>query len=174
MHAKAKFIFWIILFLYVVTLVFATYVGVYLTYIAIPLIVLSGIVMKMTKPKNRPETVMDSTVRELGGVVTSTADGVSNVMKGVNISLRNYNEKNNLIRERTQKLRTKMHSLQCTKIEPEVAFRYEKDDVQRAIYKKKIDEIDLAIELIELEIEEIIKQCEIEMSHAVGKSQSDY
>ena len=50
MHEKAAFVFWLTLILYIITLVFVTYVGVYLTYVTIPLIVISGLIMKLTEP----------------------------------------------------------------------------------------------------------------------------
>lgn len=52
MYKTFAFIFWTTLALYLVTLFTATYVGVYLTYVAVPVIVLSGLVMKFSKPRS--------------------------------------------------------------------------------------------------------------------------
>ncbi len=51
MHRVASFVFWMTLALFLLVLIFASYVGVYLTYVAIPVIVLSGLIMRFTKPK---------------------------------------------------------------------------------------------------------------------------
>jgi c-di-AMP phosphodiesterase-like protein len=52
MHEKAKFVFTLTLVLYLITLFTVSYVGVYLTYIALPVIVISGLIMYITEPKN--------------------------------------------------------------------------------------------------------------------------
>lgn len=52
MHEKAKFVFTLTLILYLITLFTVSYVGVYLTYIALPVIVISGLIMYITEPKN--------------------------------------------------------------------------------------------------------------------------
>jgi len=48
MGDKVEFIFWSILILYIVTFISVPYVGVYLTYVAIPSIVISGLICKFT------------------------------------------------------------------------------------------------------------------------------
>ena len=52
MHEKANFVFTLTLILYLITLFTVSYVGVYLTYIALPVIVISGLILYMTEPKN--------------------------------------------------------------------------------------------------------------------------
>lgn len=54
MHKTATYIFWTTLGLYLVTLFTVSYVGVYLTYVAVPVIVLAGLVMRFSK--RRTET----------------------------------------------------------------------------------------------------------------------
>lgn len=50
---KAAFlIFWCTLILYLLTLASASYVGVYLTYVAIPVIVFSGLLAYWVEPKD--------------------------------------------------------------------------------------------------------------------------
>lgn len=48
MADKIEFIFWATLILYIITLVSVPYVGVYLTYVAIPVIIISGLICKFT------------------------------------------------------------------------------------------------------------------------------
>lgn len=53
MYKGFAFVFWITLGLYLVTLFTVPYVGVYLTYVAVPVIILSGLVMKFSKPRSQ-------------------------------------------------------------------------------------------------------------------------
>ncbi len=48
MADKIEFIFWATLILYIITLFTVPYVGVYLTYVAIPVIVITGLICKFT------------------------------------------------------------------------------------------------------------------------------
>lgn len=50
MYKISSFIFWAVLGLYLVTLFTVSYVGVHLTYVAVPVIVLSGLIMKFSRP----------------------------------------------------------------------------------------------------------------------------
>lgn len=52
MYKISSFVFWLTLILYGVTLATVTYVGVYLTYVTIPVIVISGIIMFISHPKD--------------------------------------------------------------------------------------------------------------------------
>ena len=51
MHHTAEIIFFSTLALYLITLFTVSYVGVYLTYVAVPVIVVSGLIMYWTRPK---------------------------------------------------------------------------------------------------------------------------
>ena len=51
MHRITFFVFWGTLLLFGAVLVFASYVGVYLQYVAIPVIIVSGVIMRLTRPK---------------------------------------------------------------------------------------------------------------------------
>ena len=51
MHEKASFIFSITLILYLITLFTVSYVGVYLTYVALPVIIISGFIAYITRSK---------------------------------------------------------------------------------------------------------------------------
>ncbi len=50
-YEKASFVFFTTLILYIITLCTVSYVGVYLTYITIPVIVISGLIMLINAPK---------------------------------------------------------------------------------------------------------------------------
>ena len=51
MHEKISVLFYLALFLYLITLFNVQYLGVYVTYISIPIIFILGIIMSLTKPK---------------------------------------------------------------------------------------------------------------------------
>lgn len=51
LYDKSSIIFWWTLILYLITIFTVSYVGVYLTYVAIPVIVISGLIMYCTAPK---------------------------------------------------------------------------------------------------------------------------
>jgi len=51
MHKVARFVFWSTLLLFGAVLTLASYTGVYLVYVAIPVIVVSGVIARLTKPK---------------------------------------------------------------------------------------------------------------------------
>lgn len=55
MYILFRNIFFLTLFLYLMTLIFVSYVGVYLTYYAIPVIVVSGVIAYLLEPKELTE-----------------------------------------------------------------------------------------------------------------------
>ncbi len=79
MHSKFLFISLATLALYILTLCTVTYVGVYLSYIAIPIIIIFGVLALMTKPKN--------------GTLEAIIQATNNEMKELNSSINNLNEK---------------------------------------------------------------------------------
>ncbi len=50
-YEKSSVIFWLTLIIYLITLFAVSYVGVYLTYVAVPTIIISGFFMYCTRPK---------------------------------------------------------------------------------------------------------------------------
>ncbi|EDM67317.1 hypothetical protein PE36_12762 [Moritella sp. PE36] len=50
LHDKCSVIFWLTLAVYALTLYFVSYVGVFLTYIAVPTIVITGFIAYVTRP----------------------------------------------------------------------------------------------------------------------------
>lgn len=69
MYKAFAFIFWTTLGLYLVTLFTVPYVGVYLTYVAVPVIVLSGLVMKFSKPRSEQPSAF-------GNAAKAVSDGL--------------------------------------------------------------------------------------------------
>lgn len=99
MHEKAKFIFYTTSILFGAVLVFATYIGVYLTYIAIPVILLSGLIMKCTRPnlplKTEQEKKPKSAINEFIYQSTEVAEKGLNILNSflgeINHELQIYN-----------------------------------------------------------------------------------
>lgn len=51
LHEKSSVIFWITLIVYIIIWATVSYVGVYVTYVAGPVLVISGIIMWLSAPK---------------------------------------------------------------------------------------------------------------------------
>ena len=49
LRSTAQMIFWFTLIIWIVTLFFVSYIGVYLSYIAVPILLISGLVALVTK-----------------------------------------------------------------------------------------------------------------------------
>ena len=109
MYEKASFVFWITLILYIVTLMTASYVGVYLTYIAIPIIVVSGLVMKFSEPNQQSKEIINttkSTLKTFNNTTNTFLDEINNSL-----------EKTNLINSQTKPLKEKIHKLEMKKLQ---------------------------------------------------------
>ena len=91
MHSFFKKLFYITLALYLITLCTVSYVGVYLTYIALPLIVIFLIFMLLTKPKS--ETLISKNVATAFETSSHVLADVSNMLDNVNSKLELHNLK---------------------------------------------------------------------------------
>jgi hypothetical protein len=78
MYEKAAFVFWTTLGLYLVTLFTVTYVGVYLTYIAIPFIALSGLVMLIAKPADKTQKYIEESKHIANETMNTISSGLDN------------------------------------------------------------------------------------------------
>ena len=52
LHQKSSAIFWITLVIYILIWATVSYVGVYVTYVAAPLLLISGLIMFFSKPND--------------------------------------------------------------------------------------------------------------------------
>ena len=166
MHSKASFVFWLTLALYLVTLFTVTYVGVYLTYIALPLLVISGLIMKCTKPKPEVQKVYD----ESKSAATQTLVGASNFLDGVTEGLSEFNRNleirnkiHDLVRERTKAYKTKVQSLKIERIPFEMKLTHAELDSEKRNLQDEVERIDREIELNNKHIEQIKIACELEV-----------
>lgn len=150
MYAKAAFVFWTCLILYIFTLCTVTYVGVYLTYIAIPIIAISGLVMKCATPTPEQQEVIDS--------AKSFGKEVNTLFGEANHSLRRFNELSQLKRERTAHLVEKVIKLkqECLPIDLNGDGNY-------GANPQRVKEINTQIRVIEKQIDVIKSACEVEV-----------
>lgn len=97
MHSISTFVFYLTLLLYLITIFTVSYVGVYVTYIALPVIIISGFIAYVTKPKDinklKDVTKKDPTVyselkkflkeesKELNKIIKSDAEYLKDLNK---------------------------------------------------------------------------------------------
>lgn len=157
MHAFSKYVFYSTLTLYVLTLLTVTYVGVYLTYVAVPVIIVSGLLMKLSAKKNK----------EPGPVSTAVANVLSEANTGlaqVNESLQWYNEKLRIINEKTEPHNQRIHDIKMKMIEPEVMLKYERDPVKIKVLEAQLESMEQDISEIESQKDEIKLAVEIDIA----------
>lgn len=166
MHSKASFVFWLTLALYLVTLFTVTYVGVYLTYIALPLLVISGLIMKCTKPKPEVQKFYDDSKSAATQALLGTSNFLGSVNEGLNEFNRNLEIKNKvheLVTERTKAYKAKIQSLKIEKIHFEIKLNQAELGSGKRNLQDKIERIDREIELNNKHIEQIKIACELEV-----------
>ena len=159
MHSKATFIFWMTLILYLTTLLTVSYVGVYLTYIAIPMIVLSGLVMLVTKPSEKYK----KTKGEILSFASELDESLSKGLGNINHELRTSREIQELKMERNkefQSLKIKYKKKRFMVDERLDVNRTDEDKRQARFLREKIDS---ELAKIEKEIDRINNECELEV-----------
>tara|TARA_R110000765_G_scaffold180279_1_gene286170 strand:+ start:3006 stop:3434 length:429 start_codon:yes stop_codon:yes gene_type:complete len=134
-----------------------TYVGVYLTYAALPIIVVSGLLMRLTKPKVRKPRSEFSVAAE--GFLSEVSSGLEE-MHG---SLDKFNKKNELIRTRTRELGEQKQALKLKRVEPNIKLKYEKSAAEKEKLNKVIKSIDSDIIDLEMALNKIKLECELEI-----------
>ena len=199
MSEKASFIFWITLLLYLITLLTVSYVGVYLTYIAIPLIVILGFIMMLSTTKKENNEVINetdvstpkndshlvtpesnvsipnkknknflnetkSTINEVGKTASHLLKEVDSTLTEFNNSLTNYNLKMELVKERTKKLKDEIYKIESDKAIPEIHLNYAKTIEEKNHYGDIVKEFDTQIAQLESKIEDVEKECELEIA----------
>lgn len=165
MYEKSFFVFWVTLILYLITLGTVTYVGVYLTYIAIPMIVISGLVMLLSKPKPETQKVLDS----VSSLTKEARQATNEILNDTRTSLAQFNEKHKVIHEHTKELRERKHQLSLAKIKPEVALQSEQDVMRRKELASTISNIDRDIREIDSSISQIERECEKQIERKYKK-----
>ena len=166
MHTKASVVFWLTLILYLITIATVSYVGVYLTYIAIPIIVVAGLVMTLTKPSTKAQKTLgnvSSTIIESSKAIDNGLSVVNGTIKNFNEKLQKYNSKNELIKKRTAELKEKIQQIKIKRIKPEIAYKYAKTTEEEKQQLDIISKYDREIDILEEKIYIIEQECEHEV-----------
>ena len=174
MYRYATLVFWLTLILYLTTLFTVSYVGVYLTYIAIPILVLSGLIMKFSTPKDKKGKVIEnhtSLINNVANSATTVLDGTNQVLEGVNdflgdfnSSMEKYNRTNELVRERGKVFSDKIQNLKMEIIPLQVNLKYAKTHAEKSELTVKIKKLEAEIQEHEKYIEQIRHACELEVN----------
>lgn len=130
MYEKAAFVFWTTLGLYLLTLFTVSYVGVYLTYVAIPFISLSGLVMLIAKPSKASRAKIDkakATGREASQAISYSAKKLGESMEDFS---------NQVL---VSSIQWKLESERCKPIEEKIVNK--KSKISEAMSKVRLSEI---------------------------------
>ena len=140
MYEKASFVFFTTLILYIITLLTVSYVGVYLTYIAIPFIVISGLIMKFSEPNKQSKEIIDTTkltIQAVGNATSTVLNETNSFLDEINNSL----EKTNLINKQTRPLKDKLHKLEMSKLDNKLNNKSNLNEDIKSEIKKLKDKI---------------------------------
>jgi hypothetical protein len=116
--------------------------------------------MNIAKPKIKKEPTS-----ELGKAANQLLCEASNSLDQMNTSLDKFNKKMKLISVRTECLKNQKILLSRQKIEPEIELKYAKTNEEKYKYSKIVENIDQEIIKIDNQIDEIKKQCELEIEN---------
>lgn len=163
MHTKALFVFWAILSIYLITLFTVSYVGVYFTYVAVPLIGISGLIVLFTKKKPSHKT-KNTTFNQICKTSVFLLNETTSVVAEATCSLDRFNKKIEMIRNKTSVLKDEIQELKSSKIAPNINIKYSQTPEEKDRYVKIINDIDTKIALLEQKIESIKKECELELA----------
>lgn len=157
MRIKAFFIFVATLALYGATLYGSSYVGVYLSYLAIPVILISGYILFFYTGASK--ALLINTHNTTKGVVSRA----TNMLEDLNSRLDRMNRILALKQQRTINERKMMRSLESQKDITNVHLRHAKSTTERIDLSTSLKAIDVSIREVEAAIGRIEKQCELEV-----------
>lgn len=123
MYKAFSFIFWTTLSLYPVTLFTIPHVGVYLTYVAVPVIVLSGLMMKFSKPLSEQPSAFGNAAKAVSNGLYVFATTVEKLASDAE--------------KASAELRAKVEAERATKAEAQA-------DVARALRRAKLAKLRLS------------------------------
>ncbi|MGI2092807.1 hypothetical protein ACRN96_09300 [Shewanella oncorhynchi] len=162
MHAKASFVFWTTLFIYVITLFSVSYVGVYLTYIALPILLLAGLVMKLTTPKPEHKEIQDNisgAVNEALEVTSSVLNSISSGLGTATQELNIFNEKMVLKQQKTKLLTEQRLQLKLEMISSEADI-ISLNGEAKALKEAEIKILQNRLVLLDQQIDAVKQACE--------------
>ncbi len=184
MHKKSTFVFWTTLILYLVTLFTVSYVGVYLTYIALPVIIISGLIMKLTSDddigvisSNEIElTTISSEKSDLN--ISSEADitpksrntlsDKEGFISGVSNYLKLNSMKSNLLHKYLQDHKHIKNSLSHVNHRADTYLKHCNKN-EKEFYKLAISKIMGKVSLVESHMNTVKDELEVEISNIISK-----
>lgn len=162
MRMQAVFVFVLTALLYGITLASVSYVGVYLTYIALPILLISGCIAVFGGGKAKTPVKSPSLIVESITVVTGVLNDFSEAMDGVNHDLARFNRANELKRERTEKERAAERELRLQRAKWDVRLRYANSDEEKVAARTELAALDKQLAALREAMAVIEKRCEID------------
>lgn len=160
MYKKAAFVFWTTLGLYLITLFTVSYVGVYLTYVAIPLISLSGLVMLIAKPSKKSQTKIDTdknVALETSQVIASSADKFGKSMEELSNQALISSIQWKLERKRCKPIEEKVEKKKAK--ESEAMSKVRLSEISYEEYQRQSNELKDDIKTLESHLDLLRRQC---------------
>lgn len=165
MYSKVAFLFWSTLVLYILTLLTVSYVGVYLTYVTIPIIIISGLALKFMKPTSVIQEDNEQSIHpDKIELITQKNEKIF-LIDYVNNKLDYQNKVNNLFYKRSLDISVKISLLKEEQDNlKDTLFRCSNNKEQAEI-ENKLNTIINEIVVFEDKITTIKKACEYEVDN---------
>jgi hypothetical protein len=162
MRAKAAFVFVLTALLYGITLASVSYVGVYLTYVALPILLISGCIAMFGGGRTNRAAKSPSLIVESMIAVTDVLGDFEKALDGVNHDLARLNRMRELKRQRTEQERALERQLGIARAKWDVHLRYASSEDEKRTARAKLAAIDARLAAVRTTVAAIDKQCEID------------
>jgi hypothetical protein len=169
MCIKAAFIFFLTALLCGITVASVSYVGVYVTYVGLPILLVSGYFMVFGRSETKAAAKSPSLVVASMSAVSGLLGDFNDAMDGVNHDLAQFNRKNELKRERTEKERAAERELRLQRAKCDVRLRYANSQQEKLTAQRELAALDKQLAALQETMVAIEKQCEID---AIEEQQS--
>lgn len=170
MYKKSAFVFWVTLALYLITLFTVSYVGVYLTYFALPVIVLSGLAMLFAKPSRKNQETIDAKS-------STVQDSMKSTIKALEAGVKFTDELSKKALIGSIKLKLEAQRSQETKLEiakKEVKIKrliseWQSGSISNETYQLELDTAKKDISTLQSQLIRIKEECIAEAERQAGE-----
>jgi hypothetical protein len=162
MRIKVAFVFLMTSLVYCATLASSSYVGVYFTYVAAPILLVSGYVVLFKRGRTKTAPKSPSLFVESTGAVSGLLEDFNEAMDGLNDDLARNNRKNELKRQRTEKERAAERELRLGRVEWAAHLRYATGNDEKARARKELAAVDAQLVALREAMTAIERKCEID------------
>jgi hypothetical protein len=162
MRIKAAFIFFLTALLCGITVASVSYVGVYVSYVGLPILLVSGYYMVFGRGEAQTRSKSPSLIVESMTAVTGVLNDFNQAMDGVNQDLSRFNRANELKQQRTEYERTLERQLRTQRVKSEVHLRYATTQDEKTKANQALATIDAQLATVRKTIAAIDKQCELD------------